>query len=93
VVLQDGVYYVLERGRYICKFEQHHGEFVLPVSASEGGFLFIDFNMDRVIVVVVINVHEYFVTADAILELTHDWDQVAVHTRDFINSLVVDIQL
>jgi hypothetical protein len=36
--------------------------------------------------------HKYFATADAIIQVAHDWEQVAVCNRDFVNSVVVDGQ-
>jgi hypothetical protein len=62
-----------------------------PVSASEGSFPFVAFfDTDQVIAVFEVNFREYFTIADAILQLAHDWERVAVRNRDFVNSAVVD---
>jgi hypothetical protein len=48
------------------------------------------FDMDQVIPVFDVNFREYFIIADTILQLTHDWEQVAVRNGNFGNSTVVD---
>jgi hypothetical protein len=58
----------------------------------EGGFPIVTFfDTDQVIAVIEVDFREYFALADAILQLIHDWEQVAVGNRDFVNSAVVDI--
>jgi hypothetical protein len=48
--------------------------------------------MDQVAAVFEVNFHDYFAIAVTILQLTHDWEQVALPNRDFDNSGVVNTQ-
>jgi hypothetical protein len=85
------VYHVLKGGWSIWKSERQHEEFVLPVSALQGGFPFVTFcEMDQVIAFFEVDFRESFATTETILQLAHYWERVAVQHRDFVNSAAVN---
>jgi hypothetical protein len=49
------------------------------------------FDPELVIGILEINLRNYFLTADAILQLAHDWERVAVCNRDFVNAALVNL--